>query len=71
MSVSLPEGLTYIGNAAFQNCSNLASVRIPGSVSKIGYSAYALCPRLDVASRASIQAANARDAHASSAFGII
>ena len=40
-SVSLPDGLTGIGDYAFQNCSVLTAVTIPDSVTEIG--SYAFC----------------------------
>ena len=40
-TVSLPEGLTHIGNRAFQNCSHLNTINIPSTVKTIG--GYALC----------------------------
>ena len=38
--ISLPEGLTRIGDLAFYECVNLASVRIPATVSVIGEAAF-------------------------------
>ena len=43
---TLPEGLTTIGNSAFEGCSNLTSVTIPDSVTTIGSSAFRDCSRL-------------------------
>ena len=42
-SVSLPDGLTSIGNEAFSNCSALSSITIPNSVTSIGNSAFEYC----------------------------
>ncbi|MBQ3710196.1 MAG: leucine-rich repeat domain-containing protein [Bacteroidales bacterium] len=39
-------GVTTIANNAFQNCTNLTSVRIPNSVTSIGNSAFSGCTRL-------------------------
>ena len=39
--VSLPEGLTYIGGMAFQDCSALSHVTIPDGVARIGDFAFA------------------------------
>ncbi|MBO4463622.1 MAG: leucine-rich repeat domain-containing protein [Prevotella sp.] len=38
ISVTVPEGVTYIGDAAFCGCSSLASISLPNSLSSIGYS---------------------------------
>nr|WP_278483507.1 leucine-rich repeat domain-containing protein [Hoylesella nanceiensis] len=42
-SVTIPNSVTTIGNAAFGLCFSLTSVTIPNSVTKIGYSAFAGC----------------------------
>lgn len=42
-SVSLPDGITYIGEAAFYRCSNLESVSLPSTVTVIGTAAFADC----------------------------
>lgn len=44
--VSLPEGLTNIGNYAFTSCSNLTSISIPNTVTSIGEYAFANCSGL-------------------------
>ena len=46
LSVSLPEGLTSIGNYAFQYCSSLTSITIPNSVTSIGESTFRNCSAL-------------------------
>ena len=45
-SVSLPDGLTSIGNAAFEYCSSLATVSIGNGVTTIGNAAFANCTSL-------------------------
>ena len=45
-AVSLPEGLTSIGNYAFCGCSFLTSVTIPDSVTSIGTEAFVGCRSL-------------------------
>ena len=45
-SVSLPDGLTTIGNAAFEYCSSLATVSIGSGLTTIGNAAFANCTSL-------------------------
>ena len=45
-SLSLPSGLTYIGNWAFNNCRELTSVSVPASVTEIGGVAFSSCYKL-------------------------
>ncbi len=42
-TVVIDEGVTKIGNDAFQNCQNLTSVTIPNSMTSIGRQAFLLC----------------------------
>ena len=49
VSVSLPEGLTSIGDYAFTTCWNLTSVTIPEGVSSIGKFAFEECSSLNSA----------------------
>ena len=44
--VTLPDGLTSIGNYAFYSCRSLTSVTIPNSVTSIGNSAFNYCSAL-------------------------
>jgi hypothetical protein len=46
-TITIPYGVTTIGNCAFTRCSNLTSVNIPSSVISIGYQAFAECPILN------------------------
>ena len=43
LTVSLPDGLTSIGDYAFRQCSSLTSVTIPNSVTYIGDTAFLGC----------------------------
>lgn len=45
-SVTLPDGLTTIGNSAFYNCVNLTTVSIPEGVTTIGNYAFQSCSAL-------------------------
>ena len=45
-SVTIPDGVTSIGDGAFRGCSGLASVSIPNSVTNIGNSAFSSCTNL-------------------------
>ena len=44
--VTIPSGVTTIGNSAFYNCSRLTSVEIPNSVTSIEDKAFRACKRL-------------------------
>ena len=44
--VTIPEGVTAIGDKAFWDCNSLTSVTIPSSVSSIGEYAFADCDNL-------------------------
>ncbi len=46
MSVTIGNGVTFIGDYAFKGCSGLTSVTIPNSVTSIGYSAFYGCTDL-------------------------
>ena len=46
-TVSLPDGLTHIGNFAFESCDALMSIVIPGSVDSIGMNAFYACSGLE------------------------
>lgn len=43
-SVTIPNGVTYIDNDAFYNCTALVHLTIPDSVEKIGTNAFVNCP---------------------------
>ncbi len=45
-TVTLPDGLTYIGSDAFINCSALTSIEIPASVTSIGERTFSYCSSL-------------------------
>ena len=46
LSISIPEGITIIGNYAFANCRKLSSVVLPNSVQDIGRNAFTACTKL-------------------------
>jgi len=45
-SITIPSGVTSIGNYAFQHCSNPLSITIPSSVMNIGEGAFFYCSNL-------------------------
>lgn len=45
-SVTIPDSITSIPDAAFVNCSQLTNISIPNSVTYIGFSAFAHCTSL-------------------------
>lgn len=45
-SVTIPDSVTFIGEAAFASCSNLTNISIPNSVTSIGLSAFENCTSL-------------------------
>ena len=42
-SITIPDGITKIGQAAFVDCTSVQSITIPDSVTKIGISAFDGC----------------------------
>jgi hypothetical protein len=46
ISISIPEGVTNVGDRAFAYCTNLQSVTIPSSVLTVSLDAFAYCQRL-------------------------
>ena len=45
-SITIPDSVTYIGDAAFEGCTSLTSITIPDSVTSIGYHAFFDCTSL-------------------------
>lgn len=46
-SLSISEGIQYIGSSAFANCRNLEKITLPGSIRTIGDTAFRNCTRLN------------------------
>ena len=44
--VTIPDGVTSIGNSAFWDCKSLTSITIPDSVTEIGKGAFLGCKNL-------------------------
>jgi hypothetical protein len=47
-SVTLPDGLTSIGQTAFQNCYDLETIFIPASVATMGNAIFRNCRSLTI-----------------------
>lgn len=45
-SITIPDSVTYIGDAAFEGCTSLTSITIPDSVTEIGAFAFSYCTSL-------------------------
>lgn len=45
-SITIPDSVTYIGDAAFEGCTALTSITIPDSVTEIGAFAFSYCTSL-------------------------
>lgn len=45
-SVTIPEGITYIGQYAFYDCDNITSIVLPSTVTEIGVGAFENCDKL-------------------------
>ncbi len=43
VSVTLPDGIRYIGKSAFEDCENLAEINLPDSIEYIGQYAFDCC----------------------------
>lgn len=46
-SVVVPEGVTFIGDYCFANCSELESVSLPSTLTTISHYAFSYCPKLE------------------------
>ena len=58
--VSLPESLTEIAAKTFKNCVNLAQIRLPGNLRRLGFECFAGTALRDVMVPASVQAVEER-----------
>ena len=47
-SITLPEGVTSVGNSAFYGCNSLSVINLPSTVTMIGDSAFAECGQLTI-----------------------
>lgn len=47
-SITIPDGVKTIGEAAFMDCINLKSISIPSSVTNIEYNPFYYCPNLSL-----------------------
>ena len=45
-SLTLPEGVTNVGDAAFYGCNYLTEITLPSTMKKVADNAFALCPRM-------------------------
>lgn len=45
-SVTVPDGVTYIGQAAFNSCEGLTDITLPASLTSVGYRAFNGCYKL-------------------------
>ncbi len=59
VSVTLPEGMKYIGESAFGQCYELASVTLPEGLETIGYAAFSECSLTSVTLPASLTSMDA------------
>lgn len=46
IDVVIEEGITSVGSKTFQNCTNLATVKLPNSINKIGSYAFYKCKKI-------------------------
>ena len=45
-SITIPSGITEIGNGTFENCQGLTNITLPDNITSIGSSAFAYCTSL-------------------------
>lgn len=49
-TIEMPDNISYIGDAAFSSCTNLALTSLPESLTSIGVETFALCKSLAITS---------------------
>ncbi|MDR1107833.1 MAG: leucine-rich repeat domain-containing protein [Spirochaetaceae bacterium] len=54
-SVSIPEGVTIIGDEAFIGCTNLVSIEMPSTITVISSTAFFMCHNLPLATQAHLR----------------
>lgn len=45
--VTLPDGVTFIGDGAFYSCNQITTVNLPSTLTNIGYKAFSHCEKLE------------------------
>ena len=48
VSINIPNGVTYIGNSTFQDCTHLSGITIPNGITQINYDTFLNCSSLEI-----------------------